>query len=178
MQKFWWFNLIRGMVALLIGVLLLTWFQEAHKLFANFIAMYWLSSGLLGLRTAEAAHLHKRWHLTLNALEMLIGAAILLRPLYANLLAPELATTLFGFVALGVGLIRLFARNVERFLTRKQLFSVHLLGVFEIGLGLLLIFADAMEPYTELLAGGWAFLAGLLLILQSWQRRPASIAHP
>jgi uncharacterized membrane protein HdeD (DUF308 family) len=177
MQKFWWINLIRGMIALLIGILLLTWFQEAHKLFANFLAMYWLSSGLVGLRGVEATHLHKKWYLTLNIVEALIGAAILLRPLYEYLLAPKLDVTLFGLIAFCVGLIRLFSRNVGKHLTREQSFSVHLLGLFEAGLGLLLIFADAIEPYTQLLAGGWALLAGLLLILQSWQRRQANIAH-
>ena len=45
------------------------------------------------------------------------------------------------------------------------------LGVFEAGLGLLLIFFDMPELLTKLLAGGWAFLGGILLILQSLQLR-------
>lgn len=55
--------------------------------------------------------------------------------------------------------------------------SARLVGWFEIGLGLLLIFSDAVEPYTQLLAGGWAFLGGIFLILQSLQLRKASVIH-
>lgn len=36
---------------------------------------------------------------------------------------------------------------------------------------LVLIFFDMPEPFTKLLAGGWAFLGGILLILQSLQLR-------
>ncbi|GHO99148.1 hypothetical protein KSF_091960 [Reticulibacter mediterranei] len=177
MQKFWWINLLRGVVALIIGILLLTWFQVAHDLFANFLAMYWLSSGLLGLRGGLSTHQKKGWWLVVDVLEMVVGAAILLRPVYAHLLASELAIKLFGLIALCVGLVRIFSRTTYRNLTREQSLSIHLLGWFEIGLGLFLIFSSEIEPFTELLAGGWTFLGGAFLILQSLQLHKASIIH-
>lgn len=49
-QLFWWVNLIRGIAALILGILILAWSQIGENLFVNFFAVYWLSSGLLDLR--------------------------------------------------------------------------------------------------------------------------------
>ena len=47
---------------------------------------------------------------------------------------------------------------------------------FEIGLGLLLIILDALGPLSKLLAGGWAFIGGIVLIIQAFQMRKAKQA--
>jgi hypothetical protein len=43
-------------------------------------------------------------------------------------------------------------------MTREQAKGRVLLGMFEVGLGVLLIIIDAMGPVSKLLAGGWAFI--------------------
>ena len=63
-------------------------------------------------------------------------------------------------------------------MTREQATGRVILGVFEVGLGVLLIIIDALGPVSKLLAGGWAFLGGIVLILQAVQMRAAGKAKP
>ncbi len=155
-QKFWWLNLVRGIVALIIGMLILVWPQTAHVFFVNFLAMYWLSSGLVSLQWGRSTHQEK---------------GLWLRPVYQYALNPVLAVRIFGVLAVFVGLSRIFGRYTTIDMVHQQSQGSLFLGVFEAGLGLLLIFSDMPEPFTKLLAGGWAFLGGVLLILQSLQLR-------
>ena len=128
-QKLWWLNLVRGIVALIIGMLILVWPQTVHVFFVNFLAVY------------------------------------------QSALNPVLAIRIFGVLAVFVGLSRIFGRYTTIDMVHQQSQGSLFLGVFEAGLGLLLIFSDMPEPFTKLLAGGWAFLGGILLILQSLQLR-------
>ena len=170
-QKFWWLNLVRGIVALLIGILILVWPQTVHVFFVNFLAMYWLSSGLVSLQWGRSTHQEKGLWLVAGLLGVIVGAAILLRPVYQYALNPVLAVRIFGVLAVFVGLSRIFGRFTTINMVHQRSQGSLFLGVFEAGLGLLLIFSDMPEPFTKLLAGGWAFLGGILLILQSLQLR-------
>jgi uncharacterized membrane protein HdeD (DUF308 family) len=170
-QKFWWLNLVRGIVALIIGMLILAEFQTAYASFVNFLAVYWLSSGLVSLQWGWSTHQKKGLWLIAGLLGGIVGAAILLRPLYQYALNPVLAVRIFGVLALFVGLSRIFSGYTTTDMVHQRSQGSLFLGVFEAGLGVLLIFFDMPEPFTKLLAGGWAFLGGILLILQSLQLR-------
>ncbi|HEX6551656.1 MAG TPA: hypothetical protein VF026_02755 [Ktedonobacteraceae bacterium] len=41
---------------------------------------------------------------------------------------------------------------------------------------MLLIILDALGPLSKLLAGGWAFIGGIVLIIQAFQMRKAKQA--
>src|SRR5579864_2310610 len=140
-------------------------------MFVNFLAMYWLSSGLVSLRWGRSTHQKKGLWLVDGLLEMLVGAAILLRPVYVYALNPDLAVRIFGVVAVFVGLFRILNGYRTINMAHQRSWGTFFLGVFEAGLGLLLIFFNMPGPFTKLLAGGWAFLGGILLILQSLQVR-------
>ncbi len=170
-HTFWWLNLVRGIVALIIGILMLVWFQTAHAFFVNFLAVYWLSSGLVSLQWGWSTHQKKGLWLVAGLLGVIVGAGILLRPVYQSALNPGLAVRIFGVFAVLVGLSRIFGRYTTIDMVHQRSQGSLFLGVFEAGLGLLLIFFDMPEPLTKLLAGGWAFLGGILLILQSLQLR-------
>jgi uncharacterized membrane protein HdeD (DUF308 family) len=76
-----------------------------------------------------------------------------------------------------VGLINIFGGFITADTTREQSLGRLLLGLFEVGLGLLLIILDALGPLSKLLAGGWAFIGGIVLILQAFQMRKAKKAE-
>jgi hypothetical protein len=42
-QRLWWLNLIRGIVALIVGMLILGWPTIGSPLFVNFLAIFWLA---------------------------------------------------------------------------------------------------------------------------------------
>ena len=52
-------------------------------------------------------------------------------------------------------------------MVRQRSRSTFVLGLFEVGLGLILLFFDLPSPFAQLFAGGWAFLGGTLLIMQA-----------
>lgn len=177
MQRFWWLNLVRGIVALIIAMLILGWPESVHQIFVNFLALYWFSGGLLTLRWGLSTHQTTRWWRINGLLELTVGAAILLRGLYQDDFAPGLVIRIFGLVACCVGVVRVVDSSLIRNTTHEQFLSNLLLGLFEVGLGGLLIFFDVLEPWTKLLAGGWALTGGIVLILQSFQQRRAKRIH-
>jgi len=178
MQRLWWLNLIRGIVALMVGILILGWPAVGTALFVNFLAVFWLSSGVMILQWGRSVHQRKGLWLVAGIVGTLVGAALLLRSVYQRYLEPAQAVRLLGTLALFVGLINIFGGFRTPDMTREESTGRVILGVFEVGLGVLLIIIDALGPVSKLLAGGWAFIGGVVLILQAVQMRTASKAKP
>ena len=178
MQRLWWLNLIRGIVALVVGILILGWPSVGDRLFVNFLAIFWLVSGLMSLQWGLSVHQRKGLWLVAGIVGIIVGAALLLRFWYQRYLDPGQAVRILGALALFVGLINIFGGFRTPEMAHEQATGRVILGVFEVGLGVVLIIIDALRPISKLLAGGWAFLGGILLILQALQMRTASKAKP
>src|SRR5260221_13939394 len=133
-QKFWWLNLVRGIVALLIGILILVWPQTVHVFFVNFLAMYWLSSGLVSLQWGRSTHQEKGLWLVAGLLGVIGGAAILLRPVYQYALDPVLAVRIFRVLAGFVGLSRIFGGFPTINMVHPRSQGSPFLSVFQAGL--------------------------------------------
>ena len=177
MQRMWWLNLIRGIVALGVGILILGWPTVGTALFVNFLAIFWLSSGVMVLQWGLSQHQRRGLWLVAGIVGTVVGVALLLRYWYQRYLDPAQAVRLLGAVAVFVGLINMLGGFRTPDMTREQAAGRVILGVFEVGLGVLLIIIDALGPVSKLLAGGWAFLGGIVLILQAVQMRAAGKVH-
>jgi uncharacterized membrane protein HdeD (DUF308 family) len=177
-QRLWWLNLIRGIVALAVGILILGWPSVGDRLFVNFLAIFWLVSGLMSLQWGLSVHQRRGLWLVAGIVGIIVGAALLLRFWYQRYLDPGQAVRILGALALFVGLINIFGGFRTPDMAHEQAIGRVILGVFEVGLGVVLIIIDALGPISKLLAGGWAFLGGILLILQALQMRTASKAKP
>ena len=173
MQRLWWLNLIRGIVALMVGILIRGWPTVGTGLFVNFLAVFWLSSGLMILQWGRSVHQRRGLWLVAGIVGTVVGAALLLRSVYQRYLEPAQAVRLLGTLALFVGLINIFGGFRTPDMTREQSIGRVILGGFEVGLGVLLIIIDALGPVSKLLAGGWAFIGGIVLIIQAFQMRTA-----
>ena len=178
MQRLWWLNLIRGIVALIIGMLILGWPATGSRLFVNFLAIFWLTSGLMSLQWGVSMHRRRGLWLIAGIVGTVVGAALLLRFSYQRYLDPGLSVRILGASALFVGLINILGGFRTPEMTREQSMGRLILGVFEVGLGVLLIIIDALGPVSKLLAGGWAFIGGIVLIIQAFQMRTALKATP
>jgi uncharacterized membrane protein HdeD (DUF308 family) len=141
-RRLWWLNLIRGIVALMVGILILAWPEVGGRFFVNFLAVFWLVSGVMILQWGFTMHQRRGLGLVAGIVGTVVGVALLLRYFYQRYFDPSRA--------------------------------VRILGAFEVGLGLLLIIIDALGPVSKLLAGGWAFIGGIMLILQAVQMRRVS----
>ncbi len=178
MQRLWWLNLIRGIVALIIGMLILGWPATGSRLFVNFLAIFWLTSGLMSLQGGVSMHQRRGLWLVAGIVGTVVGAALLLRFSYQRYLDPGQSVRILGALALFVGLINIFGGFRTPEMTREQSMGRLILGLFEVGLGVLLIILDALGPVSKLLAGGWAFIGGMVLIIQAFQMRTALKAKP
>jgi uncharacterized membrane protein HdeD (DUF308 family) len=143
MQRLWWLNLIRGIVALIVGILILGWPTIGSTLFVNFLAIFWLTSGLMSLQWGVSMHQRRGLWLVAGIVGTLVGAALLLRFVYQRYLDPAQAVRILGALALFVGLINILGGFRTPEMTREQSIGRLLLGVFEVGLGVLLIIIDA-----------------------------------
>jgi len=47
-QRLWWLNLIRGIVALVVGILILGWPSVGDTMFVNFLAFKWIDDPAMG----------------------------------------------------------------------------------------------------------------------------------
>jgi uncharacterized membrane protein HdeD (DUF308 family) len=173
MQRLWWLNLIRGIVALIVGIMILGWPNIGRTLFVNFLAIFWLVSGLMSLQWGFSVRQKRGLWLVAGLVGTVVGSALLLHSFYQRYLDPGLAIRILGTLALFVGLINIFGGFRTPDMTREQSLGRLLLGLFEVGLGLLLIILDALGPLSKLLAGGWAFIGGMVLIIQAFQMRKA-----
>ena len=178
MQRMWWLNLIRGIVAIAVGILILGWPSVGDRLFVNFLAIFWLASGVMSLQCGLSVHQNRGLWLVAGIVGTVVGVALLLRFVYQRYLDPAQAVRILGALALFVGLINIFGGFRTPDMTREQSVGRLILGVFEVGLGVVLIIIDALGPLSKLIAGGWAFVGGILLILQALQMRTASKAEP
>jgi len=173
MKRFWWLNLVRGIVAMIVGIMILGWPNIGRSLFVNFLAIFWLVSGLMSLQWGFSTHHKKGLWLVAGLVGTVVGSALLLRSFYQRYLDPGLAVRILGTLALFVGLINIFGGFRAADTTREQSLGRFILGLFEVGLGLFLVIQDALGPLSKLIAGGWAFIGGIVLILQAFQMRKA-----
>jgi hypothetical protein len=112
-------------------------------LFVNFLAIFWLVSGLMSLQWGISTHQERGLWLVAGFVGTVVGIALLLRSFYQRYLVPGTAVRILGSLALFVGLINIFGEFRTPEMTREQSLGRLLLGLFEVGLGVLLIIIDA-----------------------------------
>ena len=167
--KYWWITLARGVFALALGLGLLLPYIDSKSSLLNFMAMYWLFSGISsitwGLRGARRKGL---WFLA-GIMGITGGSVILLRPRTAPIIAPEVFPIMFGIIAVLTGLVHIFGGFwTSHNEGREWTLSSFLLGITEIGLGVLVL-ASPENPHRAVIwvAAAWATVGGAGLILLS-----------
>jgi uncharacterized membrane protein HdeD (DUF308 family) len=173
MSKLWWLSLIRGAVALGLGLALLLAPSMGRPMLAQYMGMYWMASGLLsivwGLRGARFTRL---WLLA-GFVGFVGGLAIVLHALYAPPMDVSLVVTLFGTIAVLTGLLHMAGGyRVRQEYGPRWSRGSFLLGLVQLVLGLLVLFAPGKVPrIIVFLAVGWALIGGLGLIRDALRLR-------
>ena len=134
---------------------------------ANFMGGYWLAAGIISLRWSADGRRAKGLPLLAGIVGVLAGLVMLGRLVAQQWLPLETLMAVVGLVVILTGLIHIFGgfRQGEE-LERAWSWSSFLLGIFEVVLGLLMIFASPGGPGTLvfLAASIWAFIGGAVLI--------------
>jgi uncharacterized membrane protein HdeD (DUF308 family) len=181
--RFWWIGILRGTIALLLGFSALLASGSPEQL-ATYLALYWLAGGVVTLRFAWAMRPSLGFRLGVVAGVVATTAALLvvLREFLSGVVSPARLVNVLGFAAVAVGTLRLVgAFEIERRTGHRWSIGGLVLGVLEVGTGILLLIAtDAESRGVMITVGVWALASGTLLIVQAVRirRRARAILEP
>lgn len=162
-----WITLVRGIFAISLGAALIFQPDKSLPILANFMGIYWLISGLVSVRWGAAGRGSDRLALIAGIVGVVAGVGVLGRSFLTARAAEDIVLSLLGVVILLTGVLHALDgfRSGRDDLTREWTWPGFLLGLFEVILGLLLVFSPVERgPVTYIAAAVWAFLGGAILI--------------
>ena len=172
--RFWWISVLRGCLALLLGIgALIT--GASQPALVNFIAVYWLLGGLLTARWA----LGVRWKagsrvgLAAGVLGIGTGLVLLARRSLIDVVSAETLIDLVAVTTIATGALRLLgAFEIEERTGHRWTLGGFILGSIEVAIGVVLFLAKSAQASTLRIAiGVWGLAAGVLLLAQGSRMR-------
>jgi uncharacterized membrane protein HdeD (DUF308 family) len=173
-QRPWWLTLIMGILAFVVGAILL-WAPakdkvETYQLLIAVLGFYWLISGFAGIISMFVDHTAWGWKLFMGIVSIIAGGYVLMYPVAAGVALPRIFVLILGLWALMQGIILL----VMAF--KGGGWGAGILGIIEIVFGLIL-----MAEYGSLGSGlvmiwaaaVWGLIGGILMIIQAFRQRKA-----
>jgi uncharacterized membrane protein HdeD (DUF308 family) len=167
--RYWWLTELRGLVALTLALAVALAGRSTARL-VTFLALFWLTGGLLTLRFALAIRPRPGFRLGLAAaIAAVVGAVlVLLRDRLSGRIDPDVLIGLLGIAGVLTGLLRtLGGFAAEERLGRRWTLGGIVVGALEVGLGALLLLGEQVDP--DLLAPivvAWGVASGSLLVAE------------
>ena len=153
-----------------------------RRLLANFIAGYWLVSGILTLRWASSLRWRRGSHLATVAgsVGVLASLLILLRHPLAHVISFATLLALLGIAVALTGALRLIgAFEIEQRTGRRWTLGGFALGAVEVALGVVLFAARSGNlRVVTIVAVIWGFVGGALLLAEGLRLRRLGRTHP
>jgi uncharacterized membrane protein HdeD (DUF308 family) len=173
-----WITLVRGMLAITLGVALVFWPDKARPILVNFMGMFWLVSGIVSLRWGVHGERAKGLSLLAGAVGVLAGVGMLSRRFTQGMVGEDVLLSVVGLIILLTGLMHivggfrtgpvethLLSQNRTRMWSRAWSWTAFLLGLFEIVLGVILVIAPmGRGPLIYFAASVWALVGGTILL--------------
>jgi uncharacterized membrane protein HdeD (DUF308 family) len=173
-QRPWWLTLIMGILAFVVGAILL-WAPaktkvETYQLLIAVLGLYWLISGIFDIVLMFVDHTAWGWKLFMGIVSIIAGGYILMYPVAAGVALPRIMVLVLGLWGLMEGIILL----VMAF--KGGGWGAGILGAVMIIFGLILI-ADYSSLGSGLamiwVAAVWGLIAGVVMIVQAFRQRKA-----
>ena len=101
----WWAVLLEGIVALIIGIFLLTTPREAITFLVFLLGIYWLISGIFSIVSIFVDSSQWGWKLFLGILGIIAGIIVIQHPLWSSILIPTLTAIIIGIFGIIMGII-------------------------------------------------------------------------
>ena len=179
--RYWWLTVLRGLVALALALAITVGGRNTGRLI-TFLALFWMTGGLITLRFALAIRPRPGFRLGLAAATAAVVGAVLvlLRDRLSGVVDPEVFVGLLGISAVLTGLLRIlggFAAE-ERVGRRWRLGGI-VLGTLELALGALLLLTREVDPdLLQPIGAAWGAVSGILLLTQGLQLRRVARSWP
>ena len=130
----WWFVLLEGIAAIIIGALLLFVPGKTTLILVQFLGIYWMVGGIFQIVAIFHDSSMWGWKLFAGVLGVIAGILIIQHPLYSAILVPTTLIIILGIQGIIIGIVNL----IQAF--RGGGWGVGLLGVISIIFGLILLF--------------------------------------
>jgi uncharacterized membrane protein HdeD (DUF308 family) len=173
-QRPWWLTLIAGILALVVGAILL-WAPaktkvETYTILVATLGIYWLIEGIFDIVSIFIDHSAWGWKLFIGIISIAAGIAILSYPVAAAVQLPKIFILVLGIWGLIDGIIMLLMAFSGGGLGAGILgalgiiFGILLIVNYSVvGMGLSMLWATAV----------FAVVGGIVLIIQAFRQRSA-----
>ena len=172
--RYWWLTALRGLVALALALAITVAGRTTGRLI-TFLALFWMTGGLITLRFALAIRPRPGFRLGLAAaIAAVVGAVlVLLRDRISGVVDPDVFVGLLGISAVLTGLLRILGGfAAEERVGRRWTLGGIALGTLELALGALLLVTSDVDPDLLVPMGAaWAAVSGILLLAQGLRLR-------
>ncbi|MEJ2752121.1 MAG: DUF308 domain-containing protein [Candidatus Promineifilaceae bacterium] len=168
-----WITLGRSFFALILGVALLFWPDKSLAMLGNFMGGFWIAGSLLSIRWGFAQEKSKALPVAVGILGLVGGLVLVSRRFVDNVVGPELLFVFIGAVAILTGLLHMDGRiPVHKRPIFRRTRSGVLLGIFEIVLGLILLFTPWQDRVLiNYVALAWALIGSVVLFTDALAMR-------
>jgi uncharacterized membrane protein HdeD (DUF308 family) len=156
-----WITVVRGVMAIVLGLALVLHGDRAPAALANFMGVYWILNGLVTFRLGTAAiGVRRRAPIAAGVIAIATGTFVLLADVTTTYLLAVL-----GIVMALTGIIHLSGGFDTPAMSGRRWRPGVPLGILEVGLGLTLLLTSG-DPgsLSTWLAGAWAVLGGAVLV--------------
>lgn len=176
---YWWLPLIRGIVALLLGLAMIFTTSHATSALGRYFGMFWMVTGgtslYWGTRGARATRL---W-LIAGLIAIVGGAVLFFNEWISSSTVLELTTNVFAVFAIFTGILHIGGGyRIRQKVGRKWAWGDLFLGLLQIMMGVMLLdMPSSISPVILVSAVAWAFLGGFGMIVDSLRLRRMYIEH-
>ena len=173
-EKHWWQILVRGIIALIFGIVVLAWPTAALIIFAILFGIFVFVDGIFTLVAAinyKAGGGRRVWLYVRAVAGIIVGLTIFLLPVVAIPLLILILVYLIAAWALVTGVMELvYAFQANQDTAIRWMFAIS--GILSIILGILMLIKPLIGALViALVVGAYAVLAGILLIILSFRLR-------
>jgi len=171
-QRPWWLTLISGILATVIGAVLL-WSPaktkvDTYMLLVTFLGIWWMIQGILDIIHIFTDHSMWGWKLFIGIVSIAAGFYILSYPIASAIALPKIFVLVLGIWGLMYGFILLFMAF------QGGGWGAGILGVLGIIFGLALManyYVLGMGLSMLWTAAVFAFVGGIFMIFQAFRQR-------
>ena len=166
---------LRGLVALTLALAVTVGGRSSARL-VTFLALFWMTGGLITLRFALAIRPRPGFRLGLAAATAAVVGAVLvlLRERLSGVVDPEVFVGLLGISAVLTGVLRVLGGfAAEERVGRRWTLGGIVLGTLEVAVGalLLLVTSEVNPGLLGPIVAAWGAVSGILLLAQGLRLR-------
>jgi len=169
----WWFVMIAGITAFIVGLFLLISPGMTFLLIVQFLGAYWLVTGILSLVSLCIDRTLWGWKLVSGILGVLAGLFVLRDPLWSAILVPTVLVVFLAVDALVMGVTQI----IHAFSGGG--FGLAILGILNVIFGLILLFNPLLAALAlPTILGIFAVIGGILATIRAFVSRPHAAPIP